>query len=156
MAFEIVFVSIMVLLTLVTLANVPGPLLIAITAWIYGWQTDFDVFTSKNLLFFVILGLVALGIDNLFALFGAKKFGASKHGVIGAFLGTFAILFLGPIGLIIGPFLGAFIGEVAFGKNTSERAGKAALGAVIGVFTGIVAKTVMAIAMTAWFAIIVL
>lgn len=146
----------MVLFTLFTLANVPGPLLIAATAWVYGWQTNFDVFTSKNLIYFVVIGVIALGIDNIFALFGAKKFGASKQGIWGAFLGTFAIFFLGPIGLILGPFLGAFIGEVAFGKNTPEKAGKAAMGAVIGVFTGIVAKTIIAIAMTTWFAINVL
>ena len=98
------------------------------------------------------LGLVALGLDYLATLIGAKKLGATWKGMLGALLGLVAGLFVfPPIGLIVGPFVGAMGFEWAFGRRAPEAA-KAGVGAVIGMALGVVGKLVCSVVMFALFA----
>ncbi|MBQ8336621.1 MAG: DUF456 domain-containing protein [Bacteroidaceae bacterium] len=64
----------------------------------------------------VIAGLFAVFVtilDYIAPVWFTKKFGGSKYGTWGATIGLFVGLFMGPLGIIICPFLGAFIGELA-------------------------------------------
>ena len=63
------------------------------------------------------------------------------------FLGiTFIIaIFLGPIGIIIGAFLGAFVGELFKNRSNKLIAFKAAIGTLIGYLGGIILKLSIAI-----------
>jgi hypothetical protein len=97
------------------------------------------------------LGLVALGLDYLATLIGAKKLGATWKGMVGAMLGIIVGLFFPPVGLIIGPFVGAMGFEWAFGKEARESA-KAGAGAVLGMALGVVGKLVCSVVMFALFA----
>ena len=64
---------------------------------------------------------------------GARKFGASWKGAVGAFLGAFIGFFLPPplLWLILGPIVGAIIGELCAGR-TLQAGSKAGLCAIIG------------------------
>ena len=98
------------------------------------------------------LGMVALGLDYLATLIGAKKLGATWKGMVGALLGLVAGLFVfPPIGLIVGPFVGAMGFEWAFGRRAPEAA-KAGVGAVIGMALGVVGKLICSVVMFALFA----
>lgn len=64
---------------------------------------------------------------------GTKKYGGSKYGIwgtnIGLIVGIFAPI---PFGFIIGPFVGAFVGELIYNSQDKNRAFKAATGSFIG------------------------
>ena len=85
------------------------------------------------LLFFVILVTI---LDYVVPIMGTKKYGGSKRGVWGATIGVVAGLFFGPLGIIIGPFLGAYIGEITTGKKDREAL-RAAWGSFMGFLLGV-------------------
>ena len=98
------------------------------------------------------LGLVALGLDYLATLIGAKKLGATWKGMVGAVLGVIVGVFMfPPIGLIVGPFVGAMGFEWAFGREARESA-KAGVGAVLGLALGVLGKLICSVVMFALFA----
>jgi len=85
------------------------------------------------LLFFVILVTI---LDYVVPIMGTKRYGGSKRGVWGATIGVVVGLFFGPPGIIIGPFLGAYIGEITTGKKEREAL-RAAWGSFMGFLLGV-------------------
>lgn len=86
--------------------------------------------------FIIITGVVAIFIyvmDYLIPAMGTKKFGGSKAGALGTTIGLFVgIIFFPPFGILIGPFLGALLGELLFNKTEGPQALKAAFGSFMG------------------------
>jgi len=64
---------------------------------------------------------------------GTKRYGGSSYGIwgtnIGLIVGIFAPI---PFGFIIGPFVGAFLGELLYDSQNHKRALRAATGSFIG------------------------
>ncbi len=80
------------------------------------------------------------------AALGAKRIGASKQAIWGALFGTVIGIFFGIPGLLLGPFAGAVIGELA-ANGTIERAGRVGVATWIGLFLGTLVKIAIAFAM---------
>ena len=71
-------------------------------------------------------------LDYVIPALGTKKFGGSKYGIYGTTIGLIiGLIFFGPLGIIIGPFTGALVGELMYDSNNSKRAIKAAFGSFI-------------------------
>lgn len=102
----------------------------------------------------VLLTAASFGLDFFAGSFGAKRFGATKWGLVGAILGAILGIFFGFIGIFVGPIVGAVAGEVIAGKR-SVAAGKAAWGTLLGNVGGMLAKLLIALAMISWFLVAV-
>lgn len=154
MIFLINTLAIIIILTGIgaTCLNLPGSILVFGGILLSSWYGDFSVVSGYWVAFFVILTLLSLFIDNLAMLLGSKKCGASKYGMIGAFLGGIILLiFLGPIGILLGPFVGALVFEYFFAKKELHAAAKAGYGALIGTILGIIGKlTITAMMALVW------
>jgi uncharacterized protein len=106
---------------------------------------------STNL--FIILGVVAIVvtvIDYIVPIWGTRQFGGSKYGMRGATVGLVIGLFLGPFGIIAGPFIGAVVGELLF-KDDIKYALKAGFGSLLGFLTGVGLKLAASLLMTFYF-----
>lgn len=106
---------------------------------------------SANLL--IILATVAILVsvlDYIVPIWGTKKFGGSKYGARGATVGLIIGLFFGPPGIIIGPFLGAVVGEMIF-KDDFRYALKAGFGSLLGFMMGVGLKLAASFAITFYF-----
>ena len=118
---------------------IPGP----VTSWLGILLLNLTSVVEFNLNFVLITLTVAISVgilDYLIPVLGVKKLGGTRSGQIGTTLGLIiALIILGPIGIIIGPFGGALLGEMSTKKSIQESI-KPAFGAFIGVIAGSVIK----------------
>ena len=125
---------------------IPGPL----TAWVGLFILSFapSISLEKRYLFFYFcVALTVFILDNIIPVLGAKKFGGGRGSTIGSTLGlVIGILFLGPFGILLGPFFGAFLGELVVNFDNKKGAFRAAIGALIGFFTGVFLKLIIGLA----------
>ena len=96
------------------------------------------------------IGAVGLTLDLLAGALGAKRVGASKQAVAGALAGTVIGLFFGLPGLLLGPFVGAVLGELAAG-NSVLRSTQVGVSAWIGLIFGTIVKLVSSLMMVVIF-----
>ena len=123
----------------------PGPPLSYAGLWAIQFS-KYVQFSSEILIFFGVITFLVAVLDYLVPVWGTKKFGGSRWGVIGSAVGLVVGLFFGPMGLFIGAFTGAFIGEFLNNKD-QNRAFRAATGSFIGLMAGIFVKVILCLAM---------
>ncbi len=103
----------------------------------------------------VVLGVLAafsIAFDFLSGTWGARRYGASKAAVWGAFLGTIVGLFFGIPGIIFGPFVGAVVGQLISGSPV-DHAARVGFGTWIGLVIGTAIKLAVAFMMLGTFAL---
>jgi uncharacterized protein YqgC (DUF456 family) len=133
---------------------VPGTACILAGAMLYQWliaPTDnpLSAWTIGGMASLTILSyLVDLGAS----MWGAQRFGASKWGLWGGFLGILVGIFGGLPGLIFGPPAGVIAGELWAGKPL-PAAFRTAWGTIVGNAAGILARFGIGVAMVVWFAV---
>jgi len=126
---------------------IPGPPLSFIGILVLHF-TRFAHFSTTFLLVLAFIAILVTVLDYIVPVWGTKKFGGTKAGMWGATIGMIiGMIFLGPLGLILGPLAGAIIGEVINGANNKD-AFKAGIGAFIGFLLGVGLKLAASVYMT--------
>jgi uncharacterized protein YqgC (DUF456 family) len=128
------------------LPALPGVPLIFAGMLLAAWADGFMHIGVWTLVLLGFLCVVAVAIDFIASLMGAKRVGASGWALFGAAVGTLAGFFLGIPGLILGPFVGALVGELIAG-GTMRRAAEVGFGTWLGLLFGTLAKIALSFAM---------
>ena len=146
--FLLIFSAVLIIVGLVgcVLPILPGPP-ISYVGLLLLHISPYGNFSTKNLIFFAVISVLVTILDYVIPVWGTKKFGGSKRGQWGATIGLIVGLFFGPIGLILGPFAGAFIGELSIGRD-SNAALKSAFGSFLGFLLGTGVKLITSSVMT--------
>jgi uncharacterized protein YqgC (DUF456 family) len=132
------------------LPALPGPPLLFVGFVLAAWAEDFEYVGFGMLAVLALLSLLAFAVDFIAGALGAKHFGASSRSAIGAAIGAVVGLFFGLPGIFLGPFIGAVLGELTE-QDDLHAAGRAGIGATIGLLLGTAAKMAIAFAMLGLF-----
>ena len=100
------------------------------------------------LVVFGVLTLIVSVLDYLLPSYMTKKFGGSKAGERGAMAGVIGGFLLGPVGIVVGPFVGAVVAELINDGSDRQRAFKSGLGSFLSFFVGTGIKLVVAMWLT--------
>jgi len=128
----------------------PGVLLVFGGLFLAAWAQDFSRVGAVGLTIIGLLAALAFAADFVASLLGARRVGASPRALLGATAGGIVGIFFGIPGLLLGPFLGAVLGEL-WARGGIAKAGKVGIGTWIGLLAAAVAKVVIAFAMITTF-----
>lgn len=140
------------------LIGAPGSVLIWLAALLFSWHTGW-LLPWWHLLVLLLLAALAEALEFLGGLAGAQAFGVSRRGMVWALAGMLlgllaAILTLMPLLIFFGLLFGGLLGEYRE-HRCWRKACKGAAGIVAGKIGGIIAKSVVAVAMILYFLIVV-
>lgn len=135
---------------------VPGVPLAYLGLLLLQWTARVD-FSWQFLLIWAAITIIVQVLDTFIPAWGTKKFGGTKYGVWGSTIGLVAGMFMGPMGIVVGPFVGAVLGELMYFNRHPEalatsspttdntrlnRALRAGMGSFIGLLTGTIIKLI--------------
>jgi len=123
--------------------GLPGPPLSYLGVLLQQLRPAEDPFSTKFLIIWALISLGVALLDYFLPIYGTKRFGGSQAGIYGSVAGLLiGLFFFPPVGIILGPFVGAWLGELISGKNAVE-AMRAGLGSFIGFLSGTAVKLVV-------------
>lgn len=106
--------------------------------------------SSTQLVVAGVAAVIAFALDYVLPSMTAKKFNCSRWGAFGCFAGTLVGAFFFPLGIVLGPFLGAMLGELVAGRGMSQ-AFRGGVGAFLGFLFGTFAKMAVIALDAYWF-----
>lgn len=127
----------------------PGPPLCYVALLIQQLQSS-PPYSSDFLWTWAGITVAVTALDYVIPLFGTRRFGGTKYGMWGCVIGLIAGLWVPPFGLIVGPFVGAFAGEL-IGNAGSSNALRAAFGSFVGFLLGTLLKLIACFVMGWYF-----
>ncbi|HET9651641.1 MAG TPA: DUF456 domain-containing protein, partial [Usitatibacter sp.] len=116
------------------------------------WADGFARVGYVTLTIIGVLAALSFVVDFVASVLGAKRVGASPQALVGAAIGGGAGIFFGIPGILIGPFLGAALGEYV-ARGRLAQAGKVGFGTWLGLLVAAIAKVVIAFMMVGIFLI---
>jgi uncharacterized protein YqgC (DUF456 family) len=132
------------------LPAIPGAPLVFLGLLVAAWADRFEKVGWFTLSVLGILTALTFVVDFMAASLGAKRVGASWAALAGAVVGTIVGLFFSIPGLILGPFVGAVIGEYATRRDWAQ-AGKVGVGTWVGMLIAVAGKLALIFAMVGIF-----
>ena len=119
----------------------PGPPL-AYAGMLLLHLTDKVHFTTPQLVIWLVVVIVLQVVDYITPLLGSKYSGGTSFGNRGCMAGTLLGLFFMPWGVIVGPFIGAVVGEMLGGQDLSYAI-RAGIGTLLGFLVGTLLKVIV-------------
>ena len=129
----------------------PGALLVFAGLFLAAWAQDFTRVGPWGLAIIGALMALSFAVDFIASMLGAKRVGASPKALIGAAIGGLAGVFFGLPGILLGPFIGAVLGEL-IARGGFAQAARVGVGTWLGLLVAAVAKLVIAFLMIGTFA----
>jgi uncharacterized protein YqgC (DUF456 family) len=153
---EVLLWTVVVILVLVGFAGVifpvlPGTPFVFLGLLLAGYIDGFHRVGWPTYILLGVLVLLSLAADFFATSVGAKRAGASGKALSGAALGTLVGIFFGLPGLLLGPFVGAALGEYA-ARRSLLQAGRAGVGTWLGILLGVALKIAVVFGMIGVFA----
>lgn len=124
----------------------PGIPLVFLGLFLVAWIDDFTAVGWTAVGILGALTVIGWLVDLAAGAAGARYMGASRRSFWGATIGAVAGLFFGLPGIILGPFIGAVLGELSTGRDVlhSSRVG---VGTWLGMVVATAAKLAIAFLM---------
>lgn len=135
------------------LPAIPGVPLVFAGLWLAAWIDGYTQVSGLTVAILGVLMVLAMAVDFLASLLGAQRVGASRQAIAGAAIGAVVGMFVGfglP-GLILGPFVGAVMGEL-MARGGVAQAARVGLGTWLGLLFGTIAKLALSLTMVGVFA----
>ncbi|HBH13581.1 MAG: Uncharacterized protein XD91_1455 [Clostridiales bacterium 38_11] len=118
----------------------PGVIFVFSGMVVYGIMTNFH---ELNIYFFLLQSvtmMLVFVIDFIASAVGTRRFDGSKQAAAGGAFGiVIGLIVLGPLGIAIGPFVGAVGVELISGKDMNHAI-KSGFGSLIGILGGTILK----------------
>ncbi len=143
----------------IVLPALPGVVLVWAGILLGAWADDFSRVGWGVLAVCTVLMLLAMLIDLLAGILGARRLKAHWLALFGAGVGTVLGLFTGLVGLVFMPLIGAIAGEwIARHRepDIARRAAQVGIATWVGMLVGTAAKIAMAFLMLGIFAMALL
>lgn len=128
------------------LPALPGVPLVFAGMLLAAWADHFQHIGSVTIVVLGILAALAMLVDFVAGMLGAKRVGASSRALWGATIGAVAGIFFGIPGLLFGPFVGAVAGELSSGGKL-HQATRVGIGTWVGLLFGTLAKIALCFTM---------
>lgn len=135
----------------IVLPALPGIPLVFLGLLLAAWADGFSHVGWPTLLVLAALTVVSFAVDIVSTVVGAQRVGASRKALWGTFIGSVAGLFFMPLGLLLGPLVGALLGEYWHGRQLG-KATRVGLGTWLGIALGVALKAALVVAMLGLFA----
>ncbi len=137
------------------LPALPGVPIVFAGMWLAAWAGDYLLIGPGILVLLGVLAAIAVLLDFLAGILGARRIAATRTALWGAAIGTVVGMFFGLAGLLLGPFIGALIGEASAG-GTIRRSTHVGIATWMGLLFGTLAKVALSFTMLGVFAVALL
>lgn len=118
----------------------------------YGWYSDWAYYGLTTMVVTGLIVVLSLAVDQLASAMGAKKFGATRAGMIGSVVGALlGVIFFNIIGLILGTFIGAAAFEMLFARQDLKNSLASGAGALVGFLAGSLFKFMVGLGFIIYF-----
>jgi uncharacterized protein YqgC (DUF456 family) len=131
----------------------PGAPLLFLGLVCAAWAEDFQYVGLWTLLILAVMAGLTYLVEFLASILGTRTFGGSRRAMAGAAIGGIIGIFFGFPGILLGPFIGAVLGELSL-QRTLDQASRAGFGTVVGMAVGVAGKLAIGIAMVGIFLLV--
>ena len=133
-------------ITFSVLPPIPGPPVAWVALLLLRWHSGAEIPSTQFLVIWLLIAVASTFMDNVLAIWGTKFTGGSKAGTWGSMSGLLVgLIFLGPFGILIGPFAGAVVFELGTGRPF-----EVAIKSGFGSFLGFLAGTLLKVGISVW------